>query len=324
MKEEQDTLLHIFYCLENQNQPVSMDSIKRNLSWSGNIPLVVEDEIKRLIEKGYLTTENDNIFSLTDIGRNEAYKASRIMVKNEFSKKIARLTGSRTYLDYCEEVYGYRMYLFNMMDKAQLDFIINSVEISPQDKILDLGCGTGSVLNTLCSKYNCKGIGIDQLSNGVVEITNKMITYIDGDIDRLSDYDIKPSITIAIDSLYFSRELDNLIQQLISIRNNRLFLFYSQYALDESAVDRSMLQCDKTRLAEVLGKNCVSYETIDYSENEALLYEKSIKALLKYKKVFENEGNLDLFENKLREDMRGKEIYNKGLAKRYLYIVNRK
>jgi len=39
------------------------------------------------------------------------------------------------------------------------------------------------------------------------------------------------------------------------------------------------------------------------------LYEKSIKVLLKYKKAFENAGNLDLFENKLREDMGGKEIH---------------
>jgi hypothetical protein len=32
---------------------------------------------------------------------------------------------------------------------------------------------------------------------------------------------------------------------------------------------------------------------------------------------------LDLFENKLREDMGGKEIYSMGLAKMYLYIINR-
>jgi hypothetical protein len=39
--------------------------------------------------------------------------------KDEFDNRIGRLTKSKAYLDYCEEVYGYRIYLFNMMDQEQ-------------------------------------------------------------------------------------------------------------------------------------------------------------------------------------------------------------
>ena len=49
------------------------------------------------------------------------------MAKNEFSEKIERLTRSSAYLDFCEEVYGYRVYLFNMMDKQQIDFELNNM-----------------------------------------------------------------------------------------------------------------------------------------------------------------------------------------------------
>lgn len=73
-------------------------------------------------------------------------------IKQEFDNKIKRLTKSKTYLDYCEEVYGYRMYLFNMMDEEQLDFVFDSIPLSADDTVLDLGCGTGSILNALVKK----------------------------------------------------------------------------------------------------------------------------------------------------------------------------
>ena len=60
--------------------------------------------------------------------------------KEEFDNKIGRLTKSKAYLEFCEQVYGYRLYLFNMMDKEQLDFVFNSIPMTSQDSILDLGC----------------------------------------------------------------------------------------------------------------------------------------------------------------------------------------
>lgn len=177
------------------------------------------------------------------------------------------------------------------------------------------------IIKNLITKYGCKGIGIDQLNNETVERNSKKITYINGDIDKLSEYGLKPSITLAIDSIYFSNDLDKLIQQLKSIRNNRLYLFYSQYIFDESSGDRSILHCDKTRLAEILKENEIPYKTVDYSENERSLYENSLRVLRKHENALKYEGNGDLYEAKLREDMGGKEMYDKGLASRYLYII---
>lgn len=41
----------------------------------------------------------------------------------------------------------------------------------------------------------------------------------------------------------------------------------------------------------------------------------------KLKPAFEKEGNTDLFQNKLREDLMGMDLYERGLARRYLYIA---
>jgi len=243
------------------------------------------------------------------------------MINDEFSKKIGRLTRSSAYLNFCEEVYGYREYLFNMMDKQQIDYILNAIPISAEDTLVDLGCGSGSILKLLVEKYGCQGIGIDQLDVDVMGRTSTAITYINGDIDRISDYQIKPTITLAIDSLYFSNDLDQLVRQLYNIESNKMYLFYSQYLFDEGAGDKSVLQSRNTRIAAVLDKNGIPFKTIDFSENERLLYENSLSVLKKYKRAFESEGNEDLYEQKLKEDMLGRELYNKSRASRYLYII---
>ncbi|MPM13086.1 hypothetical protein SDC9_59441 [bioreactor metagenome] len=251
----------------------------------------------------------------------QSAQISRESINEEFSNKIGRLTKSKAYLDFCEEVYGYRTYLFNMMDKEQLDFIMNSVPLSSDDTLLDMGCGLGSILRLLVAKYGCRGVGIDQLKSDVTDRNG--ITYINGDIDQISGYHLTPTVTLSIDSLYFSKDIDKLLRQAYDFEGNRMYLFYSQYLFDETAGDRSTLQGDHTKVADILNKNKISYKTTDYSDNERLLYKKSLAALKKRKKAFSEEGNADLYEGKLKEDTMGKHLYDKGLASRYLYIIER-
>ena len=243
------------------------------------------------------------------------------MSKDEFGEKIGRLTKSNTYLQYCKEVYGYKEYLFNMMDKEQIDFVLNSIPISSEDTLVDLGCGPGSILNLLVAKYGCHGIGIDQLDKNILNSKGKL-TYINADIDRISNYSIKPTITLSIDSLYFSKDLNGLVQQLKNVKNNRMYFFYSQYLADEATRDKSMLWSNNTKIAKVLHNNGISFKTIDYSENERILYKNSVETLQRYREAFEVEGNTDLYEQKYQDDLLGMELYHKGLASRYLYIVD--
>lgn len=320
MHNYNEMILHLAYSLENQKQKISGDLLRQNLIWAADKSDIFEEEIKRLLEKGYLLKE-DNGLVLTNNGRIEAVGISKAMVKDEFSKKIGRLTRSSAYLDFCEEVYGYRVYLFNMMDKQQIDFVLSSIPVSAEDTLVDLGCGSGSILNLLVTKYGCRGIGIDQLDGDILERTSTGITYINGDIDRISDYSVKPTVTLSIDSLYFSKNLDKLVRQLNNIENNKMYLFYSQYIFDEVFGDKSILHSHNTKIAEVLNKNNIPFKTIDYSENERLLYENSLKVLQKYKQAFEDEENKDLYEQKLKEVMTGIELYDKSLASRYLYII---
>jgi len=242
-------------------------------------------------------------------------------IKNEFNDLIDCATSSEVYLDYCTELHGYRMYLFNMMDKFQLDYLFNNISISKNDSILDLGCGSGSILNYLMQKYQCQGTGIDQLNTEIIKKENKLFTYINGNIDEIESCNLSPNITISVDSLYFSSRLNRLLEILTKINGNRLYLYYSQYVFDKKNEDKNILKCDHTRIAESLKKAGIKYKTIDYSENERYLYEKAMQILPKYEEAFEQEGNKTLFEKKMNENKLGKELYDNNCANRYLYII---
>jgi hypothetical protein len=161
---------------------------------------------------------------------------------------------------------------------------------------------------------------VDQLTKRVVETQGMNFTYIDMDMDEICESGLQPNVTISIDSFYFCNNLSGLIRHLKSITDNRLYIFYSQYLFDASA-SKLMLEYNNTTIAKVLEKNNITFKHIEYSENEHKLYDNSLRILPKYEKAFAEEGNLDLYENKLREDRVGKELYDNGCARRYLYIV---
>jgi len=323
MKELYETLLYIAYNLANQNQAITIEAIQQTLEWMLVEGFDLTREMSGLIAEGFLAEGSGKQYLLTDTGQKEAFRINKIRSREDFNRLMGSATASRAYLDYCEEIYGYRMYFFNMMDKAQLDYLFNAIPISSVDTILDIGCGAGSILSTLVRKYTCHGIGIDQLNEALVAKCSGGIAYIDGDLDDLPDYHINPTITLAVDSLYFSNDLDKIIKHLFSFLNNRLYLYYSQYIFSENLKDEALLQPGNTKLAAALQRNGIPYRTVDYSSNEHALYENALKILPRYKQALADEGNGDLYESKIREYQSGKEMYDKGLASRYLYIVER-
>jgi SAM-dependent methyltransferase len=247
--------------------------------------------------------------------------SSEEKIKSEFTDLIGRVSSSKAYLDYCTELYGYRMSLFNMMDKAQLDFLFHSISIAKNDSVLDLGCGNGCILNYLMQQYNCHGIGIDQLDPEILKKYNSSIPYISGCMDQLASYCLHPSITISVDSLYFINDLDQLLNTLTNVKGNRFYLYYSQYIFNTEQEDTDILWCNNTRLAKCLNEAGLNYKAVNYSENERILYERALQILPEYEEAFEREGNSDIFLKKNNENKLGKELYDNGCASRFLYII---
>ena len=240
---------------------------------------------------------------------------------NEFEDMIARLSRSETYLDFCQDMYGYCLPLFNMMDREQFDFLFSEMKCSAADVILDLGCGSGSVLRYVTEKFGCKGVGVDLLSRELLPPDSETVRYISGDIDRFNELEVKPSITLCIDSLYFSKDLGKPLNQINSLQNNRAFLFYSQYIFEENPADRTILQAEHTVIAKILRRQNIPYRAVDFSGNERTFYPAALSALMKRRNKFQREGNSGLYDKILADNLLGKQLYDTGRASRFLYIL---
>lgn len=317
MTDTQETILYVIASLQNQNQSITLDALRQPFTLMGFGEVDIAEQLGGLIEMGLVS--GDGEFDLTELGHIEANCIYKVKAQEEFNYFIERASASQAYLDFCYELYGYRMPLFNMMDQEQIDFVFNSIPLSGSDIILDLGCGAGSILNHLVNKYGCQGIGIDQIDLPSAAWEGN-INYIQGDIDSFMDYQIVSTVCLAVDSLYFSADLPVLISNLRSIPQNRMYLFYSQYIFDPAIKDKRLLDGGHTRLATAMLDAGLSYKTIDFSNNERMLYENGLKILPKYRGLFQAEGNMSLFEKKLQEYSMGKDLYDRGLASRFLYV----
>lgn len=117
MRDIQKTLLYIAYNLSNVNQVITIDAIRQPLEWLNYADIELEKEMSCLVENGYLYMTSNREFLLSAVGVKEAYEIDKVRTWDDFNRLIRSGMVSTAYLDYCEEVYGYRMPLFNAMDK---------------------------------------------------------------------------------------------------------------------------------------------------------------------------------------------------------------
>jgi SAM-dependent methyltransferase len=52
--------------------------------------------------------------------------------------------------------------VMNPVDETKLDLLYDLLELKPNNKVIDIGCGKGEMLIGLAEKYKIKGVGIDK------------------------------------------------------------------------------------------------------------------------------------------------------------------
>ncbi len=318
MDNHSETVLHIIGSITGQNQSVTRQAVKSSMAWAA-AGYDFNTVLKQLVKDGYVSAAGTEGLTLTQKGKLEAERIRDKKIQQEFDGLIARCTQSSAYLDFCEELYGYRLYLFNMMDKRQLDDLFDSLNLTPHDKVLDMGCGTGSLLNRIVQTFGCRGTGVDRLSSGLVNRISPLIEYRQTDMDTVLD--LNASAALFVDSLYFSRNMGSLLGRLKG-SGVKAYMYYSAYLLQKTD-GSGLLRENKTQLAQTLNALGLAYKAVDYSENEQMLYKKGIKLLKKYEARFAADGIQDIYERRMSEYEYGAQLYEQGNAARFLYIVEK-
>jgi hypothetical protein len=96
-------------------------------------------------------------------------------------------------------------------------------------------------------------------------------------------------------------------------------LFFTQRIDAEDPTER--LLSEGTRLAQVLKKYHVDFQTWDFTEDEKALWRRCKQFAEELKDAFEMEGNLDIYEARVREAEHVLTFVEADRISRYLYHV---
>ena len=98
------------------------------------------------------------------------------MERKVFNKAILKSLNSNTYKKSCEEVNGIDLCQLNMVDKEQLDKLLEVLNLKEEDRVLDLGCGAGVIGEYVASQTGANITGVD-FSPKVIKLTSRPLLF---------------------------------------------------------------------------------------------------------------------------------------------------
>lgn len=100
-----------------------------------------------------------------------------------------------------------------------LNYEIITHIIEKGSKVLDLGCGNGTLLKMLLDKKNCNGVGVEINQQNVIQSIEKGLSIIQGDIDEgLKDFSDKEyDYVILNQTLQSTEKPDFVIEEMLRV-----------------------------------------------------------------------------------------------------------
>ncbi len=238
---------------------------------------------------------------------------------NEFYR---RAKDSKAHSELCRKVYGQDFCQHGMLDMNQLDRLIAVSRLNKDTRVLELGSGTGFITEYISDMTQCRITGIDisveavehasartkdKRSRVVFETKNmENLNYPDGTFDTV----------ISIDTLYFVKDLENTVRQMVKVLKPKgsMYMFYH--------VDPDLGDCpgaDPVRCSQlgvVLDRLSLNYQAIDFTAENSKHWELRRQVLSELKTQFKEEDNMYLYDSRMEECMSNMcDFY------RFLYMV---
>ena len=279
-----------------------------------------------LMAKGHLQFDNGLSF-ISDEAATLAAEFHKRKMSSSFDEWMIRSCECQAYSRFCELVYGLDLCQCSMVDREQLDKLMEVLDLTPANKVLDLGCGVGRITEYLSDQTGAKITGVD-FAEGVIDRANQRtamkrdrLSFCAGDLNELHFPSHVFDTIIALDTLYFVDDLDETVGAMKRIIGDagQMGLFYSQIIKPDDS--RDLLDADSTRLAKALHNSGLSYRTWCFTENEYEIWRKEKRIAEELKADFESEGFLDLCESRAKEAEHLLEIVKDRRESRHLYHV---
>ena len=328
LTSNEERLLKILFHLKNKDVEVSLEKleeiknkhIKEDFEWQPTINSLSE-KIFIKIEKGIYTLTKEGYSKILNIIKNKKRKGS--------NKALIAFDKSEVYKIFCEKVYGKYLCQMNMATMKQIDCLIELLKLNNDNNILDIGCGVGKISEYISDLTKAKITGIDIADQVILKAQtrtkNKInrINYIAEDFDELGFEDESFDRIIAIDTVYFSKNLFELVQRLKKIltQNGMMGIFYSQRINDNKY--KKMLNKNHTKFANILNDIGLKYNAYDFTEDEKNLWKDQLKVVNEMKKDFLRANELEIYNARIRESSELIKYVEDNKISRHLYIIEK-
>ncbi len=231
---------------------------------------------------------------------------------------------SAAHAAFCARVYGRNLCQHGMADMAQIDLLIEELDLKPSDHLLDLGCGNGCITEYVQSVTGVIATGID-LSAVAIERARRRATsgsrrlvFEVGDMCSLGCAPNSFEAITLIDSHYFIDDFAGLLEELMGVLRpgGRIGLF-SDEGSGISGRDDSGLDARQSKIGQLLGKEGIRFGAVNLTRQNRDHWRLKREVLLQLKDEFVREGNSFLYENRMNECT----CTDRDLDCRFLFLI---
>lgn len=298
--------------IQNSNRWVGLGQDEQTLS-----AMLGQLDARRLVDRA------ENRYSLTAEGIGLVKQLS----SEEFGRWMTACEHSPAYLKFCQKVYGVSRCHFNMLTEKQLGKLIEILGLGENDRVLDLGCGVGTITEHIADLTGADVVGVDFSEEAIQAARARTLrkhqppTFEVMDMDDLHLSDGSFDAVVVIDSLYFVHDLQSVIgatKRCLRDRG-RMAILYSTHISPEEP--KGNLAPGGTPLAKALQSCELSFRTWDFTEDYREVWERGLQAAEELKPEFEAEGNTSICEGRMTEAKWALEFCTTGRSSRYLYHI---
>lgn len=266
-----------------------------------------------------------------------AKAAATARLAQRFGAWMVRAEASAAYRAFTRVANQLDLVLFDMMDPPQVAAAVHALAVGPGARVLDLGCGIGSLTEHLAERTGARFDGVDFADLAIARATERVGARLDGLADRLSfavaDLDVHapPAATydaiVAFDTLYFVEDLDRLVRAVRDgLRPGGRFVAFWSAIVPDGVPDADVadrLSADGTLLAHALRAAGLGYTAADFTAEELAHWRRTDAELARCEAAFDAEGNRAIWAGRRAETDRVLARCEARRSQRWLYTAVR-
>jgi SAM-dependent methyltransferase len=245
-----------------------------------------------------------------------------------FERNILRDAQSPVFREYCRRVHGVDRFQYNSLEARHFELLLDALALSRGDAFLDLGCAAGTITVEVARRTGARGVGLD-FAAGVIDFASRTtsseleVSFQKGDIDGLGLPTESFDAIVAIDTLYFARDLQKTARDLVALLKpgGRLVAAFSAFQGPEQPPE--VLAPHGTALASALRACGATFTCVDLTADDREHWKRAVAVTEQLKAAWESADERDAWEALCEEQNEIVPLVEAKRSARFLYTARR-